>query len=106
MNRNVYEVDNYNLSVDGSTLAVPIEGRGPISIQPVLTTLVGLPTYTVEVSNDNENFICYHTSATDVAIEDSIWIAYDNIPWQYLRFVLTSNGATGVVRFKLYLEDG
>jgi hypothetical protein len=104
MARKVHEVDDFDLSIDGSTLLVPINGNGPISIQPVLTSLTGAPTYTVEVSNDGENYTCYDASAEDVAIATPIWIAYDVIPWQYLRFTITSNGATGIVRFKLFID--
>jgi hypothetical protein len=106
MSRNVYEVNEYDLSVSGVTLKVPLNRRGPISIQPVLVALTGTPTYTVEVSNDGTDYVEYHPTATNIDIDCSIWIAYDIIPWAFLRFVITSGGATGTVRFKLSLADG
>lgn len=106
MNRNVYEIDDYDLSIAGSTKPVPLEGAGPISIQPVLTGLIGNPTYTVQVSNDGENFVEYHKLAKNVAIDSPIWITYSIIPWSHLRIVIDSSGPdAGIVRFKLFLYN-
>ena len=72
--------------------AITLDGKGPLSIQPILTNVEGSPTYTVEVSNDSDvnTFTPYNTLSTNVDITDSIIITYNGIPWNYMRFVVTS----------------
>lgn len=104
MARQVYEVNDIDLSVGGNSDPIELNGTGPISIQPVeVLPISGNPKYTVEVSNDGKAFVDYHKSATDVAIDDSIWIGYENIPWQFMRISISATG-TGTVRFKLYIN--
>jgi hypothetical protein len=75
---------------------------GQMSIQPILSSVIGDPTYTVEMSNDGSNFVCYTRASTNVAIAKSIEITHGSIPWKYIRFSVTPvGGSTGYVYFNV-----
>lgn len=89
-----------DLKTSQKSESVLIDGSGPLSIQPVTNNLCGAPTYTVEASNDKENFVSYHVLSTNTSIEDSIQINYKKIPWMYMRISITSvSGDSGIANF-------
>jgi hypothetical protein len=102
----VYDSNTLDLSVTSSTFRMQVLG-GPISIQPIIENLVGLPTYSLEVSNDKQNantgsFACFSRITTNLNIEDLIQIADGQVPWEYIRLTVTTvSGASGNVSFKV-----
>jgi len=85
---------------------VLIDSTGPISIQPVVENLCGSPAYTLESSNDKENFVAYDPLSTDVSLEDSIQINYEKIPWKYMRISVASRtGDSGLASF-IFVYNG
>ena len=101
-----------DLSVDSETLRIFVEG-GPTSIQPIIENLVGNPTYTLEVSNDDSDtaeggtYTCFNRTTTNIAIDTPIQIAYGYLPWKYMRLKVTTDvGVTGSVKFKILQGQG
>lgn len=91
-----------DVSMSSSTDNLPIYS-GPISIQPILDSITGSPTYTVEVSNDGLNFTSYTASSRNVSIVNSVEITYEKIPWKFIRVTVSPSG-TGYVYF--YISQG
>lgn len=98
----VSETEIVDLSRTGSTASVLVYS-GPISIQPVTTDLRGVPTYTLEVSNDAVNYICYDDTTTEAPIDKAIQINYNGFPWRNFRLTVNFvTGSSGSVRFKVW----
>jgi vacuolar-type H+-ATPase subunit D/Vma8 len=79
-----------------------VKGKGNLSIQSVVSNLVGTPTYTLEVSNDDDNFVEFDPLSTNVSFEDSIEIDSSVVPWIHMRAridALSTDG--GSVIFKI-----
>lgn len=101
----IKESDILDLSINSSTSPISVVG-GPISIQPVVENLVGVPTYTLEVSNDEVNFSCFHRISTNLTVDTPIVIQEGSLPWAFLRLTVTTDvGVTGYVRFKVFQGD-
>jgi hypothetical protein len=89
-----------DLKTSQKSSEVLINGSGPLSIQPVTNNLCGLPTYTLEVSNDKVNFCSYTNDSTDISLSRAIQINYTSIPWKYMRISITSIlGDSGIANF-------
>lgn len=102
----ITESDILDLSINSSTSPIRVIG-GPISIQPVAEDLVGSPTYTLEVSNDEVNFSCFHRISSNLTVDTPIVIAEGHMPWRNMRLtVATDVGVTGYVRFKIFQGQG
>lgn len=88
------------LGTSQETDAIVIDGSGPLSVQPVLFNNIGSSTYTIQVSNDKENYTDYNSMSTDVSVEDSVQIHYSQIPWKYMRMSVSSkDGDSGQLTF-------
>ncbi len=66
--------------------------------------VVGLPTYTLEVSNNNATWYDLNVLSTNVKLEDSI--TSDFISYRYMRVVYTANAASaGTVDVELSTKN-
>ena len=96
----INKTESLSLKTSQKTEEVGINGSGPLSIQPVVQNLCGTPTYTLEASNDKENFVCYDLLSTNVPFTYSLQINYEKIPWKYFRISINSKlGDSGSVVF-------
>ena len=87
---------------------IKIDGHAPLSIQAILTNVVGSPTYTLEVSNDldTNTFKKYDPLSNNIDITDAIVITYDVVPWKYLRLVVTPDvGDVGLIYFNIFVNE-
>lgn len=89
------------VNVDGVTDALEFCSNYVWFLQPFFTG-IGAPTYTLEMSSDGINWKAYKVAATDVDILNALDDTH--LSGQFLRIAITSNGATGTVRFKIQLK--
>lgn len=92
------------LNRNGVTESFTVKSKGHFSIQSIVSNLVGAPTYTLEVSNDDENFTEFDDLSTGILFADSIQIDSSVVPWINMRIrvdaLSTDNGsATFKVNF-------
>ena len=106
-NMKQYTTDQIDLKTSQVTEEILINGAGPFSIQPVVSNLCGSPTYTLEVSNvdDEDSFRPYGASASGKDLTDNIQSDYEKFPWKYIRLSCVNTGPTdsGLVIFHISL---
>jgi len=91
-------VDNVIVNQDIFSDKMMLEDNYIWNITPVaVSPITGSPTYTVEVSNDGENWLHYDTKYTGLAITSAPEVV--GISFLYMRISVISNGADGSVSF-------
>jgi hypothetical protein len=100
------ETERVDLRTPFKTVGINIAGKGPISIQPIVTNLCGAPTYSVEVSNDDAegDYVTLDSTLCDLLLTKGVQIESQPLPWKFLRISTSSlEGDSGFVIFKLCL---
>jgi hypothetical protein len=85
--------ENIDLSLDQTTDSQSLCGSYQWSINATSGDVVGVPTYTIEVSNDDSTWYEYNNDSTNVAFTDAV--DDNHFAFKYIRLVITSNGSTG-----------
>lgn len=85
--------ENVDATNDVTTDAFEMEISHDWSVSIKGNSVVGLPTYTIEVSNNNSTWYNLNVLSTGVKFVDSI--TSDFLSYRYMRIVYAANGATG-----------
>lgn len=90
------ELGSFDVSRTNISDSVFVDYKGPISVQVIPEGVVGDPTVTLYVSNDNDFYERYD-KVVNVPIASSLELICDPFLWKYLKFVISS-GTSGTVK--------
>lgn len=107
-------LDSIDLSSNSFSERIDLEGVNVLSIHPIVKNLLGSPTYTIEVSNDDgnsdviptledqENYFVMSPSLSNLNIQSTINIDLTLIAWRYMRIKINSSiNDSGIVEFNI-----
>lgn len=98
------DAKNVDATSDATTDAYEMEISHDWSVSIKDNSVVGLPTYTIEVSNNDSTWYNLNTLSNDVKFVDSI--ASDFISHRYMRIVYSANGSTsGTISIELSIKN-
>lgn len=93
------DIEEYNATANFTTDSKQIHFDWVFSIQTVMSSLVGTPKLTIQCSNDNDNWVNYIASSTNVDLTnaDNHMIIDSNFPCQYMRLKYEAGGNDGLI---------
>lgn len=97
------EVINYSATSNFTTLGIDLtEFDAKWTLQVIRSATDGLPTLTIECSDNNVDFKEYQLESTDISVRTGEMFKKNNFEPRFMRVKYTANSATGTITVKLY----